>query len=316
MNILVAGGCGFIGSNLCGFLLKKGHSVVAVDNLVTSSEENISHLHKDKLFSFIKADITVDSSYIALKKRPFDLIYHLASPASPVQYSRYPLQTLKANSLGTTLLLDLAKEQKAKFVFASTSEIYGDPLEHPQKETYWGNVNTRGPRACYDESKRLGETVCYIYQHDHSVDTRTVRIFNTYGPHMEKEDGRVISNFIVQALSGKPITIYGNGSQTRSFSYVSDLVIGLDLVGNKNVSGEVINLGNPVEHSIIQIAQIVIGLTKTKSKIIFKPLPQDDPQRRNPDITKAKNLLGWSLSVPLQIGLQQTITYFKDRFNL
>ncbi|MFA6005464.1 MAG: NAD-dependent epimerase/dehydratase family protein [Patescibacteria group bacterium] len=316
MNILIAGGCGFIGSNLTKHLLNTGHSVTVIDNLITSSVENIKQFSDNKSFLFINADITSHKSFEALSNIEIDLVYHLASPASPIQYARFPLETLKANSMGTSFLLELAHKKKARLVYASTSEIYGDPLEHPQKETYWGNVNTRGPRSCYDESKRLGETLCYVYHSKYGVDTRTVRIFNTYGPNMEKEDGRVISNFIVQSLTDRPITIYGDGSQTRSFCYVEDLVLGLVAAGQEPIPGEVVNLGNPMEHTIHEIALLIKKLTASDSEIVFKKLPQDDPKKRNPHMEKVHKLLGWQPVISLEQGLQYTITYFKNRFSL
>jgi len=316
-KILIAGGAGFIGSNLAKFLLDKNYQVWVLDNLLTSSLENIRHFFNHPAFRFIKEDLTTVDLEAVLNKLPFDLIYHLASPASPKQYINYPLETLMVNSLGTLKLLNYAKKTKSKvFIYASSSEVYGDPLEHPQKEDYWGNVNPIGQRSCYDEGKRFGEALCMAYFRKFHLDIRVARIFNTYGPNMEKDDGRVISNFIVQALQNKPLTIYGSGQQTRSFCYVSDLVEGLYSMGVKSARGEVINLGNSQEEKIITIAQLIKKLTKSSSEIIFQPLPEDDPRRRKPDISKAIKLLGWQPKIPLEEGLKSTIKYFKQRFNL
>ncbi|MEK9179230.1 MAG: GDP-mannose 4,6-dehydratase, partial [Patescibacteria group bacterium] len=247
----------------------------------------------------------------------FDNVFHLASPASPVQYIKYPLETLRLNTEGTRLLLEYVKENPAtKILFASTSEVYGDPLEHPQKETYWGNVNSFGPRSCYDEAKRFGEALCYSYQHLFNLDIRIVRIFNTYGPNMEQNDGRVISNFITQALSKKPITIYGDGTQTRSFCYVTDLVDGLISMMQADTKGMVINLGNPQEESMIDMARKIKELTSSSSEITYHDLPEDDPKRRRPDVTKAQKYLNWNPKIQLEEGLLKTITYFKERFSL
>lgn len=317
MNILITGGAGFIGSNLAFFLVKNKHHVWVVDNFITGSKHNLQPLLNNPLFSFINADVSKNKYLQKLKSINFDIIYHLASPASPVQYEKYPLETLLVNSLGSKILLDFIREaRQTKFVFASTSEVYGDPLEHPQKESYWGNVNSYGPRSCYDEAKRFGESLCYTYLHKYGVDVRIVRIFNTYGPNMERHDGRVISNFIVQALTGQPITVYGDGKQTRSFCYIADMIEGLWLIGNKKISGEVINLGQNQENSILDIANLIKSLTYSNSSIVFKPLPQDDPKRRQPDISKAKKLLGWKPKTNLKQGLKTTINYFKNRFSL
>jgi nucleoside-diphosphate-sugar epimerase len=316
-KILISGGAGFIGSNLAKFLLDKNYQVWVLDNLLTSSLENIRHFFNHPAFRFIKEDLTTVNLEAVLNKLPFDLIYHLASPASPKQYINYPLETLMVNSLGTLKLLNYAKKTKSKvFVYASSSEVYGDPLEHPQKEDYWGNVNPIGQRSCYDEGKRFGEALCMAYFRKFHLDIRVARIFNTYGPNMEKDDSRVISNFIVQALQNKPLTIYGSGQQTRSFCYISDLVEGLYSMGVKSARGEVINLGNSQEEKIITIAQLIKKLTKSSSEIIFQPLPEDDPRRRKPDISKAIKLLGWQPKIPLEEGLKSTIKYFKQRFNL
>ena len=273
-NILVAGGAGFIGSHLCDLLISKGYRVYCVDNLITGSKENIKHLKKNKNFKFIEKDITL-SLNISID---FDYIFNLASPASPIDYQNFPEETSLVNSLGTYNLLKLALKNRAMFLFTSTSEIYGDPKQHPQKETYWGNVNSFGPRSCYDESKRFAESLIYIFLNKYNLDARIVRIFNTYGPRMQKDDGRVVSNFINQALEGRALTIYGKGLQTRSFCYVSDLVDGLyKAMFTKKTTGQIFNLGNPQEYKILQLADLVIRLTGSKSKVIYKDLPKDDP---------------------------------------
>lgn len=309
MRILVTGGAGFIGSNLCDYLIGDNHQVVCVDNLITGSEKNINHLLANPNFSFIKADITTKINF----KEKFDVIFHLASPASPIDYQNHPLETMIANSQGTHNMLNLAKALGAKFLLASTSEVYGDPQEHPQKETYWGNVNPVGERSCYDESKRYAESLTMIYIRKFNLDARIVRIFNTYGPQLQRDDGRVISNFINQALKGEDLTIYGDGNQTRSFCYVSDMVQGLvkAMFGPKTI-GEVFNLGNPDEFTILQIAEMVKELVNPKVVFINKPLPQDDPRKRQPDISKAKQIFGWQPQVPLKEGLIKTIEYFKS----
>lgn len=307
MNILVAGGAGFIGSHLCQSLLKNGDRVICVDNLITGRKNNLNNFISNPRFKFIKHDIV---KQIKLDEK-IDKIYHLASPASPIDYQNHPLETLLTNSQGTYNLLELAKTNNARFLLASTSEVYGDPKEHPQKENYWGNVNSFGPRSCYDEAKRFAESLCYTYLHQYNIDTRIIRIFNTYGPNMQKEDGRVISNFVNQAINNKAITIYGKGQQTRSFCFVSDLVNGMvKTMENPDIKGEIINLGNPDEHNILEIAKLIIELTSSKSQIVFKPLPQDDPTRRKPDISKAKKLLNWEPKISLKEGLLKTIDYF------
>ena len=324
MKILIAGGAGFIGSHLCERILKDDHEVFCVDNLLTGNKKNITGLLKNKQslllrnkkFHFIKWDIIKDLPE-EIKKQNFGAIFHLASPASPnpespLSYLRYPIETLLANSLGTLNLLNLAQKNKAKFLFASTSEIYGDPKVSPQPETYWGNVNPNGIRSCYDEAKRFGEAVSATYLRKFDVDVRIVRIFNTFGPRMDKNDGRVIVNFINQAIEGRPLTIYGQGQQTRSFCYVDDLINGLILAMFKpQTKGEVINLGNPEEYTILQLAKIITRLMKTKDEISFKPLPIDDPTNRCPDISKAKKILGWQPKIPLKTGLLKTIEYFR-----
>lgn len=315
MNILIAGGAGFIGSNLSEQLVKIGHQVVVVDNLFSSSELNIQHLESNINFTFINHDV-IDSNFPAeVQGQKYDLIYHLASPASPnpkspYSYIAHPVKTLLVNSIGTKHLLDMAKKNNAKFVYASTSEVYGDPLEHPQTESYWGNVNPVGVRSCYDEGKRFGEAISMTYFREYRVDVRIARIFNTYGPKMLPEDGRVVSNFIVQALRGKNLTIYGDGKQTRSFCYVSDLIEGLVRLGLvKGIEGEIINLGNSDERKIIEVAQLVKQITKTGSEIVFQNLPEDDPVKRQPSLNKAKVLLDWIPKVKLEDGIRKTIDY-------
>jgi UDP-glucuronate decarboxylase len=306
-TILVTGGAGFIGSHLCEQLLKQGHKVICLDNLFTGNKKNIRHLIKDKNFEFIKHDI-IEQIFINKK---IDQIYNLACPASPIGYQFNPIRTVKANTIGVINVLGFAKSCRARILQASTSEVYGDPLEHPQKESYWGNVNPIGPRACYDEGKRVAETLFFDYYHAHGLEIRIVRIFNTYGPNMAENDGRVISNFITQALKNKNITVYGDGSQTRSFCYVSDLVDGLiKLMNKENFIGPV-NLGNPAELKVKDIAKKIIKLVGSNSKLVYKPLPEDDPKKRRPDITLAKIKLNWQPKVKLEDGLKKTIEYFK-----
>lgn len=308
-TILVTGGAGFIGSHLCGRLLKMGHKVICLDNLFTSSIKNIKQFLKNKNFKFIKYDI-VKPFYINGK---IDEIYNLACPASPIQYQKNPIHTVKANTIGMINVLGFAKKHKARILQASSSEVYGDPLEHPQKETYWGNVKTIGIRSCYDEGKRISETLMFDYHRTWGIEIKVARFFNTYGPNMARNDGRVVSNFIIQALKNKPIAIYGTGKQTRSFCYVDDLIDGLIRLMNspKNFTGPV-NLGNPGEFTIAELAKKVIKLTNSKSKIIYKPLPQDDPYRRKPDISLAKKVLKWSPKIKLEQGIKKTIEFFKS----
>ncbi|OGM09551.1 NAD-dependent dehydratase [Candidatus Woesebacteria bacterium RBG_13_34_9] len=307
---LVTGGAGFIGSHLCDALIGKGFKVVCIDNFLTGSKKNIEHLIKNQNFKFIKDDITNFTDYKLLTS---NYLFHLASPASPVDYQNHPEETALANSLGTLNMLKTAVENKAKFLFASTSEVYGNPLVHPQKETYWGNVNSFGPRSCYDESKRFAEALAYIYIKKYKLDARIVRIFNTYGPRMQKDDGRVVSNFINQAIVGKPLTVYGDGAQTRSFCYVTDLVDGiLKAMFSKSTKGEIFNLGNSEEYKIIDLAQKIKSLASSKSELVFEPLPQDDPTQRKPDIKKAREILGWEPKVSLDEGLRKTIDYYKS----
>ena len=314
MRALVAGGAGFIGSNLVARLLEEGHSVLVVDNLSTGRSRNLEGLRANAELEFLEADIVSGIPRIG----PLDWIFHLASPASPPGYQRFPVETLRVNSEGTRHLLELAKMDGARFLYASTSEAYGDPLEHPQRETYRGNVSSVGPRSMYDEGKRFGEAITMAYVRSRGVDGRIVRIFNTYGPNSDPADGRLVPNFITQALRGEPLTVYADGMQTRSLCYVSDLVEGLVRVINSNrATGEVINLGNPEEHTILEYARMVARLTDSNSPIRFgSPAVGDDPQRRRPDITKAAELLCWEPTVPLTEGLSRTIRYFESELAL
>lgn len=317
-TVYVTGGAGFIGSNLCQKLLTDGYTVVCIDNFLTSSEKNIQELQKNPQFHFLNVDVTkIDANTFTNLPKP-DFIFHLASPASPNLHNAHsfialPIETLLANTYGTYLFLELAKKHNARFLFASTSEVYGDPLISPQKEDYWGNVNPNGVRSVYDEGKRCAEAYVMGYVRKFGLDGRIVRIFNTYGPNMQEDDGRVVSNFIIQALKNEPLTIYGDGKQTRSFCYVDDLVDGLCLfMFGDSLKGEVINIGNPNEKTILEFATIVKELTQTKSEIVYEQLPGDDPKKRKPDITKAKNLLHWEPKISLEEGLQRTIEYFKN----
>ena len=303
---LVTGGAGFLGSNLCDFLLDRGLQVVCMDNLITGNVGNIEHLAGNENFKFIKQDVT---EYLYLPG-PLDFIFHFASPASPIDYLELPIQTLKVGSLGTHKTLGLAKAKNATFLLASTSEVYGDPLVHPQTEDYWGNVNPIGPRGVYDEAKRFAEALTMAYHRFHGVDTRIVRIFNTFGPRMRAHDGRVVPAFICQALENKPVTVFGDGSQTRSFCYVSDMIEGLYKLMLSDANRP-INLGNPQEMSILEFAHKIIELTKSKSKIIYKSLPKDDPKVRRPDISKARKLLKWEPKISLEEGLERTIVWFR-----
>jgi len=306
-HIIVTGGAGFIGSHLCDALLKQGHEVLAVDNLFTGTRKNILHNFENPSFEFLRHDIIEP---ILLEA---DQVYHLACPASPVHYQANPVKTIKTNVVGTINMLGLAKRVKASFLLASTSEVYGDPLEHPQTESYWGNVNPIGPRSCYDEGKRVAETLSVNYLQQSKVNAKIVRIFNTFGPRMLFNDGRVVSNFIVQALKNEDITIFGDGSQTRSFCYVEDMVKGL--IACMNVEGfhGPVNLGNPNEMTMLELADLVIDLTGSSSKITHKKLPEDDPTRRKPDISLAKEKLKWEPAVNLREGLQRTIEDFQSR---
>ncbi|PIR96941.1 MAG: NAD-dependent dehydratase [Candidatus Doudnabacteria bacterium CG10_big_fil_rev_8_21_14_0_10_41_10] len=344
-TILVTGGAGFIGSHLCDYLIAKGDKVICLDNLLTGSRENIKHLEKNENFKFVEHDIieplfsvipdsigdpgsrlrsnnNLDSGSPSVSHRgvrndmgwgqeKLDQIYNLACPASPVHYQKNAIATIKTNTAGMINILELAKKNDATVLQASTSEIYGDPLVHPQKESYWGNVNTIGPRACYDEGKRVAETLCFDYHRAHGVDIRVPRIFNTYGPRMAKDDGRVVSNFILQALKGEDITIYGDGSQTRSFCFVTDEIEALwRFMNTEDFSGPM-NIGNPEEFTMLELAKQVLELTGSRSKIIYKALPQDDPQQRQPDIALAREKLSWEPKVQLEEGLKKTIEYFK-----
>jgi len=306
MNILITGGAGFIGSHLCKKFIKDGHFVICVDNFITGSKENIKDLLKNKNFKLIEHDIS-EPLHI---EEDIDWVLHFASIASPKEYINYPIKTLKSGLLGTHNCLGIAKAKKAKFFLASTSEIYGDPLIHPQKEEYFGNVNPIGIRSCYDESKRAAEALTYAYMRQHNLNVRVARIFNTFGPNMRIDDGRVISNFIVQALKNKPLTIYGDGNITRSFCYIDDLITGIIKLMRINYNLP-INLGNPCEKRIIDLAYIILELTKSKSKVKFLSKLEDDPQKRRPDITRAKRLLKWEPKVKLEKGLKKTIDYFK-----
>ena len=306
MRVLITGAAGFLGSHLVDRFLADGHSVVGVDNFITGHPDNIAHLAGNDRFAFIRHNIS-EYTYVA---GPLDGVLHFASPASPIDYLKLPIQTLKVGSLGTHNALGIALAKGARFFLASTSEVYGDPLVHPQPESYWGNVNPVGPRGVYDEAKRFAEAMTMAYHRYHGVDTRIVRIFNTYGPRMRPRDGRVVSNFIVQALNGEPLTIYGDGSQTRSFCYVDDEVEGIYRLFMRGDS-QPTNIGNPVEFTVRQLAELVIALTGTPSAIVQQPLPEDDPKVRQPDITRARTMLGWEPAVPLRDGVERTIAYFR-----
>lgn len=312
-TVLVTGGAGFIGSHLCEWLLNEGSKIICVDNLFTGSKDNIKQLIENSAFEFIEHDI-VEPLFLEEK---IDQIYNLACPASPIHYQKNPVHTFKANTIGVLNMLGLARQHNARFLQASTSEVYGDPEVHPQTEEYRGNVNPIGPRACYDEGKRCAEILCFDYNRMHGMEIKVVRIFNTYGPRMAFDDGRVVSNFIVQALRGEPLTIYGDGTQTRSFCYVDDLVEGLIKMMNapKDIIGP-INLGNPGEFTMKELAELILKLVSSLSTLVYQPLPTDDPRRRCPDITKAKKLLNWNPTVPLEDGLKKTIIDFKTRLGL
>jgi dTDP-glucose 4,6-dehydratase len=310
MRIVITGAAGFIGSHLSDTLIAQGHSVVGIDNLITGDVSNIAHL-SGKDFVFVKHDVT---NYISVEG-PVDVVFHWASPASPIDYLEWPIPTLKVGALGTHNALGLAKAKGARFVIASTSEVYGDPLEHPQKETYWGNVNPIGPRGVYDEAKRFSEAITMAYHRYHGLDTKIVRIFNTYGPRMRINDGRAVPTFIAQALKNEDVTIFGSGSQTRSFCYITDLVDGiLRLVASGE--NDPVNIGNPHEMSIEDMAHLIIRMTGSASRVVFKPLPTDDPKVRKPDITRARTLLGWEPKVALDEGLTSTIAYFRTKMGL
>jgi dTDP-glucose 4,6-dehydratase len=309
MRMVITGAAGFIGSHLSERLLDQGHSVVGIDNLITGDLANIAHL-SGRDFVFVRHNVT---NYINVDG-PVDRVYHWASPASPIDYLEWPIPTLKVGALGTHNALGLAKAKGARFILASTSEVYGDPLVHPQKETYWGNVNPVGPRGVYDEAKRFAEAITMAYQRYHKLDAKIVRIFNTYGPRMRVHDGRAVPNFIAQALRNEDVTIFGSGKQTRSFCYISDLVSGIIALMESDVPDPV-NIGNPHEMTIEEMARLIIKMTGSKSQIIFKPLPTDDPQVRQPDITRARTLLGWEPKVSLEQGLTSTIDYFRQKID-
>ncbi len=314
MRIVITGGAGFLGSNLCDRLLEAGNDVICLDNLITGSVDNIAHLMGQPRFRFIKHDVT---EYIFIGE-PVDAVMHFASPASPRDYLEFPIQTLKVGALGTHKTLGLAKHKKARFLLASTSETYGDPLVNPQPETYWGNVNPIGLRGVYDEAKRFAEALVMAYHRSHGLDTRIVRIFNTYGPRMRPHDGRVVSNFIVQALQGMPLTVYGKGEQTRSFCYVDDEVEGIVRLLTAPDTQEIhnpVNIGNPHELTVLEIAEKIIELSESESRISYAPLPEDDPKVRRPDITRARALLGWNPEIQLEEGLRRTIEHFRQKMS-
>lgn len=309
-RILITGGAGFIGSHLCKKLLREGNEVLCLDNFFTGRKSNILDILDHRNFELFRKDVCQKFYY------EVDEIYNLACPASPVHYQYNPIKTTKTSFLGTLNALGLAKRVNAKILHASTSEVYGDPAVHPQKETYWGNVNPKGIRSCYDEGKRVAETLCFDYNRIHDVNIKVIRIFNTYGPNMDPNDGRVVSNFIVQALTNKPITIYGDGKQTRSFQYVDDLIQGMTKMMNTPDFNGPVNIGNPIEFTMLELAQLIKEITNSKSKIIFKPLPSDDPTQRKPDISLAMEKLdGWSPKINLEVGLKKTVKYFKEILN-
>lgn len=306
MRVVVTGAAGFLGSHLVDALLGEGHTVLGVDNLSTGSAENLKHLHAEPKFDLIEHDISEP-----FDPGPVEYVFNFASPASPPEYQRLAVETLMVGSLGTRNALDVAKEYGARFLHASTSECYGDPLEHPQKETYWGNVNPIGPRSMYDESKRFSEALVMAYHRSHAVDTRLVRIFNTYGPRLHPRDGRVISNLMAQALAGHDLTVYGDGSQTRSFCYVSDEIAGI-LALSRSAEHLPVNIGNPTEWTVLECARTVLKVTGSNSKIVYRELPQDDPTQRRPDITKARELLGWEPKIDLETGLALSLDYYRS----
>jgi dTDP-glucose 4,6-dehydratase len=314
MRVVITGGAGFLGSHLCDYLLNQGHEVICLDNLLTGAVDNIAHLMGHERFRYVKHDVT---EYLFIGD-PIDAVMHFASPASPRDYLELPIQTLKVGAMGAHKTLGLAKNKRARFLLASTSETYGDPLVNPQPETYWGNVNPIGLRGVYDEAKRFAEALTMAYHRYHAIDTRIVRIFNTYGPRMRPHDGRVVSNFIVQALRQEPLTVYGNGEQTRSFCYVEDEIAGivkLLMTPDTPDIHDPVNIGNPHELTVMEIARKVLSLTSSSSKVIHEPLPQDDPKVRRPDITRAQKLLGWNPTIALEEGLRRTIDYFRTKLN-
>ena len=306
MRILITGGAGFIGSHLCERFAAGGHEVACVDNFITGRERNLSAVQSSPLFRLIRHDISRPLEVPG----PLDYVLHFASPASPPDYLRYPIQTMKVGSLGTLNALGIAKAKRARFLLASTSEVYGDPQEHPQRESYWGHVNPVGPRGVYDEAKRFAEALTMAYYREHEVDTRIVRIFNSFGPRMRKEDGRAIPNFITQALAGSPLTVFGDGSQTRSFCYISDLVEGITRLMDNNIH-QPVNVGNPQEMTLLEMARLIVKLTGSRSSLEFRPLPKDDPKVRCPDITRARETLHWQPKVSLEEGLGKTIAWFQ-----
>ncbi len=306
-TVVITGAAGFIGSHLAEVMLDRGYFVIGIDNLLTGDVNNIAHL-TGRDFLFVKHDVT---NYISVD-RDVDLVLHWASPASPIDYLDFPIPTLKVGALGTHNALGLAKAKDARFVLASTSEVYGDPLEHPQKESYWGNVNPVGPRGVYDEAKRFGEAITTAYHRYHGLNTKIVRIFNTYGPRMRVHDGRAVPNFIAQALKNEDLTVYGDGNQTRSFCYISDLVRGIALLADSDIN-EPVNIGNPAEMTILEIAKLIIEATDSSSRIVHRELPIDDPKVRQPDISRARSVLGWEPSIPLSAGLSETIAYFRSK---
>lgn len=306
-TVLITGGAGFLGSHLCDWFIDRGYKVIAVDNLITGSKKNIAHLSKNKKFKFIKHDISTPLAVAG----PVHYVMHFASPASPVDYTKHQLETMTVGAQGTQYSLEIARKKKATFLLASTSEVYGDPLVHPQVESYWGNVNPNGPRSMYDEAKRYAEAMVMTYRRVYKVNAKIVRIFNTYGPRMQIKDGRVVPNFIDQILNNRPLTVYGDGSQTRSFCYMDDLIDGITRLLLSKEAGPV-NVGNPREFTILEFAELVRKFYNPKAKIVFEPLPKDDPKQRRPDITLARTKLGWEPKVPLEEGLQKTMEWFKQ----
>ncbi len=310
MRVLITGAAGFIGSHLCEKFLEEGHEVIGLDNFLTGSPDNIAHLFRNPRFTFYKYDVT-NFIYVS---GDLELILHFACPASPVDYMNHPIHTMKVDSLGTLHTLGLAREKSARYLLASTSEVYGNPTVHPQPETYWGNVNPLGPRSVYDEAKRFSEALTMAYHREHGIDVRIARIFNTYGPRMRMNDGRVIPNFVCQALTGRPLTVYGDGTQTRSFCYIDDLVEGIYLLAVRDdLAGEVFNLGNPEELKVLDLARLVLEVSGSTSQIVFRERPPDDPDRRRPDISKAKKILGWEPKTGVREGIRRTVEWFRRK---